>query len=484
MNSGGQNSDNSSSSNNAVLKLGEVKVTQQILEHLMSHSHEAIMIVNEGYQIEYINEIAKDVLGRPAEGYIGRDFRDFLEKDVASRVSQKYKKRQSGDIGPGAYRIVVTRVGGDKANLELMASVVPTKSQGKKTVLHILDITQQVADRKALEQSEEKYRTLVETMNDGLSIDDENGYIVYANKAFCDMLERDPEEIIGHGWVDFTKGKDRKFVENKREERKAGISDHYELTWETKSGKEVPTIVSAMPYFSPDNVFLGTFAVITDISPQKEAEESIQFYLDLLTHDIANQLQVIMTSSGLLDEELPDSYIEDARMDIQDAVERCNRLITKVKRAGQLRHLPTAKVNLTEVVEEKASVVRRVHGADVKIVGLVDMIIVHADALLGELIWNLLENAARHNPKEDRKIWVEINRLGDMVEISVSDNGPGISDRRKKALFDKSKRSGGVGLTLVSQMATKYGGQLEVFDRVPGEPSKGAKFVLTLRLAE
>ncbi len=484
MNSGDQKSRNSAYSTNTALKLGEVRVTQQILEHLMKHSHEAIMIVNEDYQIEYINQVAKDVLGRPAEGYIGRDFRDFLEKDVASRVSQKYKKRQSGDIGPGAYRIEVTRVGGEKANLNLMASVASTESQGKKTILHILDITQQITDKKALEQSEEKYRTLVETMNDGLSIDDKNGRIVYANKAFCEMLEREPKEIIGHGWVEFTRDKDNIFVETKREERKAGISDHYELRWETKSGKLVPTIVSAMPYFSPENEFLGTFAVITDISPQKEAEESIQFYLDLLTHDIANQLQVIMTSSGLLDEELPDSYIEDARMDIQDAVERCNRLITKVKRAGQLRHLPTAKVDLTEVVDEKVSIVRRVHGADVKVVGLPDRIHVHADALLGELLWNLLENAARHNPKDDRKIWVEIKRLSEMLEVSIADNGPGISDSRKKTLFDKSKRSGGVGLTLVSQMATKYGGQLEVFDRVPGEPSKGAKFVLRLRLAE
>ncbi|TFG14851.1 PAS domain-containing sensor histidine kinase [Candidatus Thorarchaeota archaeon] len=483
MNSRDQKTDGTSSSD-TTMQLGKVRITQPILEHLMKHSHEAIMIVNEDYKIDYVNEVALNVLGRPAEGYIGHDFREFLASDVASRVSEKFSRRQKGDIGPGAYRIEVTRLGGDKATLDLIASVAPTDSQGKKTVLHILDITQQVTDRKALEQSEEKYRTLVETMNDGLSIDDEKGRIVYANNAFCDMLERDPEEIIGHGWIEFTKEKDSKFVESKREERKAGISDHYELKWETKSGKVVPTIVSAMPYFSPENEFLGTFAVVTDISSQKEAEESIQFYLDLLTHDIANQLQVIMTSSGLLDEELPDSYIDDARMDIQDAVERCNRLITKVKRAGQLRHLPTAKVNLTEVVEEKVSVVRRVHCAQVKVVGLQDKIIVHADALLGELIWNLLENAARHNPKDERKIWVEIRRLGDMVEIAIADNGPGISDSRKEALFDKSRRAGGVGLTLVSQMATKYGGKLEIFDRVPGQPSMGAKFVLTLRLAE
>ncbi|MHA1742562.1 MAG: sensor histidine kinase, partial [Candidatus Thorarchaeota archaeon] len=111
-------------------------------------------------------------------------------------------------------------------------------------------------------------------------------------------------------------------------------------------------------------------------------------------------------------------------------------------------------------------------------------IMVRANALLGELLWNLLENAARHNPKEDKHIWVKGFRKDEYFGISIEDNGPGIGDAKKAILFDKSRRSGGVGLTLVTHMARECGGWIEVHDRVEGNPSQGAKFVLYLPLAE
>ncbi len=248
-----------------------------------------------------------------------------------------------------------------------------------------------------------------------------------------------------------------------------------------KNGKVVPTIISATPLEDRDGRFLGTFGVITEISAQKEAEETIQFYLDLLTHDIANQLQVIITAAGLLDNDIPPSYLQESQGDILDAVERCNRLITKVKRAGEFRRLPTTHVELTNVLEERVKVLVRIYGATVFVEDIEPPVYVRADALLGELLWNLLENAVRHNPREKPKVWVSGSREGQSYRLSVSDDGPGISSARKETIFERRGHSGGVGLTLVSQMARKYGGMVEVKDRVKGKPSHGAKFILTLQ---
>ena len=103
------------------------------------------------------------------------------------------------------------------------------------------------------------------------------------------------------------------------------------------------------------------------------------------------------------------------------------------------------------------------------------------DVLLGEMIWNLLENAARHNPKEKKEVWVEGKSKSGVYKLSVADDGPGLSASRKEAVFQERKHGGGVGLTLVSQMVRKYGGSIEVDDRVEGSPSLGAKFTITLR---
>jgi C4-dicarboxylate-specific signal transduction histidine kinase len=55
---------------------------------------------------------------------------------------------------------------------------------------------------------------------------------------------------------------------------------------------------------------------------------------------------------------------------------------------------------------------------------------------------------------------------------------------RKKTLFTERTHGGGVGITFVSQMSRKYGGSIEVQDRVAEEPALGSKFIVTLKKAK
>jgi len=452
-----------------------------ILRTIIENSHDAIAIVGDNYKIEYVNSKVPLLMGGVKEDYIGLDFREFFDPDLADFTAGVYTKRRNGESVPDVYPLEFGKSDGTAIVIEARASLAEGADGSRKTVVHILDITDRRRDQTALEEAEERYRVLVETMNDGLAIDDEEGRVVYANQAFCEMLDRSPDEVLGQPWFQFTKDKDQDWVQDKVEERRSGKTARYELEWVKKSGEIVPSIISATPLENHKGDFLGTFAVITEISAQKEAEETIQFYLDLLTHDIANQLQVMITATGLLDAELPESYLEEAQTDILDAIERCNRLITKVKRAGEFRRLPTTRVDLTKVLEEKVKVLVKVYGATVFVEDIEPPVHVRADALLGELLWNLLENAVRHNPREKPRVWASGSREDDMYKLSISDDGPGISSARKKTIFSRRGHSGGVGLTLVSQMARKYGGSIEVMDRVRGKPSHGSKFILTLQ---
>ncbi|MFW9800358.1 MAG: PAS domain S-box protein, partial [Candidatus Thorarchaeota archaeon] len=429
-----------------------------ILRTLLDNSHDALVVVDDDYKFEYVNDTAARLFGGVKEDLVGKDFRQFMEEDNAKAASERYELRRKGEPVPDAYPFEIITDSGKPMTVQVRASVATSDDGSRKTIVHILDVTDRRAEQQALEQTEERYRVLVETMNDGLAIDDEHGNLVYANDAFCEMLGRSQEEVVGRPWHEFTKDKDVEWVQAKISARKEGRAGRYELEWLNKNGEVVPTIISAAPLEDHDGTFLGTFGVITEISAQKEAEETIQFYLDLLTHDIANQLQVIITATGLLDHDIPPSYLQEAQGDILDAVERCNRLITKVKRAGEFRRLPTTHMELTNVLEEKVKVLVRVYGATVFVEDIEPPVHVRADALLGELLWNLLENAVRHNPREKPKVWVSGSREGQLYRLSVSDDGPGISSARKKSIFARRGHSGGVGLTLVSQMAKKYGG--------------------------
>jgi PAS domain S-box-containing protein len=459
-------------------------INDVILNDIFNNSHEGIVIIGGDYKFEYVNERGCQIFGGIPEDLIGHDFRKFMHEDMAKLVSERYAARRKGEEVPSVYPMDIIRKDGEIRTVEGRASIVLGPEGTQKTIAHLLDITEVLADSEAREESETRYQLLVETMNDGLVIDDPEGNLVYTNDAFSKMMGYTPDELLGTSWIEYTEDMDSRALALKMSERRSGMSESYELVWITKTGERVPTIISATPYIARDGTFVGTFAVVTEISEQKAAEDAVQFYLDLLSHDIANQLQVIMTSSGLLEEEVPASYIDDARKDILDAVERCNRLITKVKRAAQIRYIPISRIDAVPVMKEKIKVLERVYGAKVNIQGLKNSFPVEADILLGEMIWNLLENAARHNPKDEKQIWVTCETKGDKCRLIIADDGPGFSDIRKKTLFTERKHGGGVGITLVSQMIRKYGGSIEVQDRVIGKPAMGSKFIVTLRKAE
>ncbi|MDF1538117.1 MAG: PAS domain-containing sensor histidine kinase [Candidatus Thorarchaeota archaeon] len=460
--------------------LGQIRVDEATLRKIIANSHNATIIISNDMRFEYVSEEGYRIFGGAEEDLLGHQVTEFITPDSAKLVSERYAQRIKGAKVIDSYPITIYHKDKSLRIIDIRISLIKTTDGTQKALIHAQDRTEEKQSQDLLQASEERYRTLVETMNDGLAIDDNDCIVTYANEAFCNMLEYKPKDIIGQCWVEFTKEKDMELFKAKVKERQSGKSDRYELVWVTKSGRVIPTIVSAAPIQNAEGTFTGTFAVITEITIQKDAEDTVQFYLDLLTHDISNQLQVIMTSAGLLDQDLLKSYLDDAQQDIQDAVERCTRLITKVKRAGQLRHLPRTRMDLSTVVKEKIAVLDRVYSTHSILKNLDNPASVWADALLGELVWNLLENAARHNPSEDKKVWVSATRKNGYIQLSIADNGPGISKARKKTIFDKSKRQGGVGLTLVSQMARKYCGTLEVEDRVKGKPNQGAKFVLSL----
>ncbi len=458
-------------------------ISDAILNDLLNNSHEGIAIVGDDYKIEYANEKCCQIFAGELKDIVGHDFREFMKEDMAKLVAERYERRRKGEDVPSVYPMEIFRKDGVMRTLEGRTSMVIGPDEKPKIIAHIFDITEILADTEALEESETRYQMLVETMNDGLVIDDPDGNFVYANEAFCRMIGYTPDELLGNPWIELTEDMDSEGLAQKIADRKSGKSESYELSWTSKTGETVPTIISATPYIDRDGKFIGTFAVVTEISAQKEAEETVQFYLDLLSHDIANQLQVIMTSSGMLEEQVPPSYVDDARQDILDAVERCNRLITKVKRAAQIRNIPLSQIDAIPVIKEKIKILERVFGAKVHVEGMNKKLIVEADVLLGEMIWNLLENAARHNPKEEKQVWISFDSTNDTCRLIIGDDGPGLSDMRKKLLFTERTYGGGVGLTLVNQMIRKYGGTIEVRDRVEGKPALGSKFIVTLKKA-
>ncbi|MEW5910884.1 MAG: PAS domain S-box protein, partial [Thermodesulfobacteriota bacterium] len=129
---------------------------------------------------------------------------------------------------------------------------------------------------KELRESEKKYRTLVETMNEGFILCDKNQNITYINKSFLKMTQYPEEEIIGRPFSDFCNHDSKQRLSRQKELRKKGIRDPYEIILEGKKGDKIHCIVSPQAIFDKKEAFAGSFATITNISGVKEAERILR----------------------------------------------------------------------------------------------------------------------------------------------------------------------------------------------------------------
>jgi PAS domain S-box-containing protein len=127
----------------------------------------------------------------------------------------------------------------------------------------------------ALRASEEIYRSLVETMNEGLCLVDPAGLISYVNEKLTIMMGYAKEEMIGRSPADFLDEEGRRLFAVQLAKRREGNREPYEITWLRKGGARVPTLVSPKALFDANSGFTGSFAVVTDVSELKRKEEKL-----------------------------------------------------------------------------------------------------------------------------------------------------------------------------------------------------------------
>jgi len=125
---------------------------------------------------------------------------------------------------------------------------------------------------KTIQESEKKYRHLVETMNEGLVMIDEQGRIEFTNPRFLDMSGFKKEELIGKSFLMVFAPDERENVALHWTSRILGIQSSYETELLRKSGDTLSVLISPQRLSNEQDEFLGSLAVITDISAGKKVE--------------------------------------------------------------------------------------------------------------------------------------------------------------------------------------------------------------------
>jgi two-component system sensor histidine kinase KdpD len=218
--------------------------------------------------------------------------------------------------------------------------------------------------------------------------------------------------------------------------------------------------------------------------------------LSAVSHDLRTPLASIQGSATALLEEA--GHLEpDARRElletIRDESARLGRLVGDLLDLTRLESgEPRVRKEWHSVEELVGSALSRLEeplrGREVRIDLPDEVLLVPADPLLAEqVLWNLLENAAKHTPP-GTPVEVAARRVEGGVEMVVADRGPGIPPGEEQRIFEKFYRTAdgrraagaGLGLAICHAAARAHGGWI----RAENRPGGGARFVLFLPAGE
>lgn len=128
----------------------------------------------------------------------------------------------------------------------------------------------------ALREEELKYRRIVDTASEGIWVLGPDMRGSFVNARMCDLLGREPTEIIGQPISAFMYEEDVPDHLQRMDHRRQGQSEHYERRLRRKDGETIWTLANASPIFDDEGRILGSFAMLTDITARKHAEEALR----------------------------------------------------------------------------------------------------------------------------------------------------------------------------------------------------------------
>ena len=437
---------------------------------------EGIWGLDEGFHIQFVNPMMAKMLGYSIEEIIGHHVTDFVVQDEMSDAEQHFEQRRKGIKEQFERRY--KRKDGSIITLLVSASpVFGDDGKFKGSFAMFTDITDRKRAEKALLESEQRYRELVENLNDVIFTVDPNGIITYFSPIGERHYGYSPSDLLGKPFTSIVFKEDLNALVKRFKEIKHGIIEPFEWRLTAKNGEHIWVRTSTKPVSdgTGTNSYLG---IISDISQQKLAEDAIKLAnhkLNLLSsitrHDITNQLMALVAYFEISRKYLnnPDKIGEfiDKEKVITGII---NNQITFTKDYENLGVKAPVWQNVSVVIKQT---ITGLPARNIRIEVVDPLPEVFADHLFGKVFYNLIDNAFRYGGEKMTTIRIYTRKSEAGAVIFVEDDGAGIMPGDKERLFERGfGKNTGLGLFLSREILSITG----ITITETGEPGKGARF--------
>lgn len=360
-----------------------------------------------------------------------------------------------------------------------------------------LVISRQDSEARALElkTQAQTLNTLVSSISDFVYVFDRDGRFTFANKPLLDLLGITLEEIVGKNFHELPYPEDlattlqayiqqvvdtrRQIVDETPYVNPEGVSGYYEYIF--------------TPVFGEDGEVLVVSGSTRNITERKEQERQKDDFLAIVSHELRTPITSLKAHIQILQRQ----FTKDGETRAVSSLKQVNAQINKltalindlldvnVIAQGHMRFSRSA-VPFDEVVSEAVSEVQRTTSQHTIVQkGSANRTIVGDRDRIGQVIINLLVNAAKYSPDAE-KIIVTTTSSEHTVSVSVQDFGQGISTDALPHIFERFFRASeerqttvrglGIGLYVSAEIIRRHGGTIGV----ESTPGKGSIFHFAL----
>jgi PAS domain S-box-containing protein len=343
------------------------------------------------------------------------------------------------------------------------------------------EISERTRAESALRESEEKFRTIIENIQDVYFRFDRDSRLVMASPSAAVMFGYPSvSDMLGMPALSLWKDKEKEALLHNAMMQQGGAIQDWVAEFLKRDGTPFWVSISGHIHMNEKGEVQGAEGIIRDISERKKTDDALKGALTKLNmlssitrHDILNQIMGLRTYLELSREDLKGSKFErfiDKEIQATDAIQRQIEFTKFYQDIGV--NAPKWQ-DAGEVIREAASQLNPA-GIDVQ-VGI-SGIDIFADPLIVKVFFNLMENSIRHGEHVSTMSFTSSRTESGLV-IIYQDNGVGIPPEDKLRLFQKGfGKHTGLGLFLSREILAIT----EISIRETGVPGKGARFEIAV----
>ncbi|MBL7970711.1 MAG: PAS domain S-box protein [Prolixibacteraceae bacterium] len=480
-----------------------IRRNNEIFNQFLEYSPIYIFFKDENVRSMRLSRNYEKMLGRPLDEILGKTMDELFPSDLAkSMVACDLEILRSG-------RKVEVE---EEFNGRYYSTLkFPIRIEGKPMVLagFTIDITDRKLAERALQSSEEKFRKSFNSHPGlvGISTVDEGRYLD-VNKNFCDHLGWKREEVIGRTskelgiFIDFAQRE-----EMIAEIRRSGSILNYDVKIRTKTGEVRIGLFSAETIEMDGKKCL--LAQIYDITERRQAEEELKEsearlrelnatkdkFFSIIAHDLKSPFNSIIGFSNLLTRQIQEkdyNGIGKYATIIQNSSQNAMNLLLNLlewsrSQVGKMEFYPQ-HLEMVSLIDDAIRLLEDSAAQKLITIGteLPPVLCIYADkAMIAAILRNLISNAIKFTC-EGGEVVISAKQKTDELQITVSDNGVGMSrdaieklfriDQNLTTLGTSKEKGTGLGLILCKEFIEKHGGKIWV----DSEEGKGSRFYFTI----